>query len=422
MERSPGAGAASETKGATPLLVLLAGLALGGEYLSYRLSTHHLAVYSGGVSEGLFCGKPRGSLDCTDVALHESSWLLGVPLSTWGLAFYGAILGIALAAAALRGEDRKTMLAVGAVASAGALGFDLYLGYVMLARIGSVCLDCVATYAVNLGLALGFALLLRRATGRFSWACLLPSPKARGSEVDYYRRLLETGLAGITLALAAAAFFWTLRPIRAVRAYGEEAVAALLESIRSSPPEVDMVRFRDQPALGAAVPAVELVLLGDFQCDLCRSIANTAEKLRRRWPDRILLRFVNSPLCTDCNPSVPENVHPDACWLAEVGECAEEQGQFWAFHAYLYERMRFADVDREHVSGHFGDAGLDEPVLLACLDYGRGQEALARDLTLEIELGLTATPTTIVNGHVKPGSMFPWMLEAIVSSLIEGRG
>ncbi len=398
------------------LAVVLAFVGIG---FCIVLVKEHLDVYAGGVAGRLLCGG-GGALDCEAVAAHRTSWLLGLPVSAWGLVYCCVMLGLSLAAALYRGDDRKTVLAAGALLSTLALLFDVYLGVVMVTQIGGACLNCVATYAVNLGLVLTYWNLLRRTDGRVAWLALLPSRKhlTRGGEADYYRSLLKAGLTAMTVAIIGVALAWSLVPLRQIRAYGEKQVELLLERIRNHPPEIDMSRFDEQPAVGPEGAPVDLVLVGDFQCSHCRSLAQAAAALRKRWPDRIRMRFVNSPLGAECNRSILADVHPEACWLARAAECAAWQGRFWAYHDFLYHTLGLVEVRKANVLARIPDIGLERESLLACLESDSARQAVADDLSLLGELRISATPSTIINGHAKQGSMFPWMLERIVSAVL----
>lgn len=397
--------------------VLLASLPLlsaAGLGLSIHLFSSHLTVYGGGVSEGLFCGG-AGRFDCNPVAAHESAWLLGFPVAGWGVVYFILVAGLSVTACLLRGPDRKAACAFGTMVCVLAFLFDLYLGFVMVTQIGHVCLNCVATYAVNLLLALAFWRLDRGIGEPLSWWRLLPSIRLlrRGSEADYYRTVLKAGLSGLTIAAACVALYVMLLPLREIRSYGRREIAAFLSRLKE-PPEIDMSRFDAKPSIGPADAAVTAVLVGDFQCSFCRSLATSMESLRRAYPDKMRVIFVNSPISAACNPAIRENVHADACWLAEAAECAAAQQRFWEYHDFLYRRVSLPAASKQTVLERLSQIGLDRVRFLDCMENGSSAEAVAADIALCAELGLTVTPSVVINGHAKRGSLFPWMLREIV--------
>ena len=375
-------------------------------------------MYGGGLAEGLFCGA-SARFDCSQVAAHESSWLLGLPVAVWGLLYYTLMTGLALFAIVLRGADRKAACALGALLAAMGLLFDVYLGVVMVTQIGSICLNCVATYAVNLLLAVLFWRLDRGIAEPLAWGRLLPSWRAlRGDdETGYFRNVVKAGLAGLTTVAMAVFLISVLGPLLEIRAYGDAEAGAFVAKL-STPPEVDMTRFEGQPALGPADAAVTAAVVGDFQCNYCRALANHLERMREAAPERIRLIFVNAPIDAQCNPAITGMSHEDACWLAEAGECAAEQGVFWGFHDWLYRRMPFAQVKKTTVDRRLAEIGLDPGRARECMGSGRSRAAVEADLALCRDLGLTTTPSVVLNGHVKRGSVFPWMLRRMVHAAL----
>ncbi len=378
----------------------------------------HLSVYGGGVTEGLFCGG-AGLFDCDQVAAHESSWLLELPVAVWGLLFYVCLLGVSLCALLLRGGERKAFVTLGTTACTLALLYDLYLLFVMVAQIGTICLNCVATHVLNLLLLLSFWKLNRDLEEPVRWSRILPSWRLlrHGTDTDYYRALFQSGLMGVTLTVAAICLVTVLEPLREIRTYGQNEVADFTRRMASAP-EIDMVRFDRHPSQGPTSAAVNVVLIGDFQCSFCRSLANTVEDLRREYPEDIRVVFVHSPLSSECNEAIPGNFHPDACWLAKAGVCAEAQGKFWDFHDYLFQEIPNRSVGKQSTLTKLTDIGLDEGEFLACMEGNGPTDRVAGDIALCSELGLTVTPSIVINGYAKRGSVFPWMLTQIVTGIL----
>jgi protein-disulfide isomerase/uncharacterized membrane protein len=407
------------------LLLLVVMLSTAGLVVTFYLVKDHLNVYGGGMAEGLFCGASdkfrlaAARFDCNQVAAHESSWLLGWPLAVWGLAFYIVVAGLALSAVVLRGEDRKAVCAFGAVLCTMAFLFDLYLGTVMVVQIGHVCLNCVATYAINLLLAVFFRLLDKGLTVPLSWARLFPSIRElwRGDDATYYCSIAKSGVwllsglaMGVSLNVAS-------RELGEIRQWGESETERFVSKFGKAP-DVDMARFSGQPARGPDDAAITMVLAGDFQCNVCRSLANHVERIAARLPFGVRTVYVNSPISSLCNPAIGDVGHADACWLAEGGECAAAQGRFWEYHDFLYERVPHPQVSKAVVLARLSEIGLDEVQWQSCMTRGEARTAVQSDIALCGELGLTATPSVVINGYLKRGSFFPWMLERVIGKML----
>jgi predicted DsbA family dithiol-disulfide isomerase len=284
---------------------------------------------------------------------------------------------------------------------------------------------CVLTHAVNLGLALSFWRLDRALPLPVRWSLLSPSPRAllRGAPADYYRSLVKGGLGALTVTLALTAYVLGVVPFNQVRAQGTERLWGLLDRIRDDRlarelPEVDMAVFDGRPSLGPAQAIVHVAVVGDFQCTFCRMLAQQLELLRRQWPDDVRVTFVHSPLGADCNPHLAETVHEDACWLAEASAAAAEQGRFWELHELFFSKLPLARVRRDVVVGRLAELGVDEGALRECMASGRARSTVRADVELCAQLGLTATPSLVVNGYAWRGTMMPQMLSDLVAFLV----
>jgi protein-disulfide isomerase len=86
---------------------------------------------------------------------------------------------------------------------------------------------------------------------------------------------------------------------------------------------------------------------------------------------------------------------------AEASECANEQGQFWNYHAILFANQngegRGAFNDRR-LKAFAGVLELDMTQFNTCFDSEQFAEAVRADEKLARSLGVQGTPTLFVNG------------------------
>ncbi len=391
-----------------------------GIWVAVILVKSHLDVYGGGLASGLFCGGDS-KFDCGAVSAHPSSWLLGFPVPVWGLMFYIMMSGIGLGALMMRGADRKAMLAAGSLFALLAVLFDVYLAIVMVKIIGTVCLNCVVTYGINFGLLVSYVILDRGTKEQVQWSRLLPSVRAlvSGAEAVYYRSIAKGALLLVTFTAGGLVLWSVLQPLGEIRAFGEQRIAQFIANL-DEVPEVDMAVFDDLPRIPEGLPnaAVQVVLVGDFQCSFCRSLASTMDRLYKEHPDDIKMVFVHSPVNSECNAAIPDNRHPDACWLAQAAECAAEQHYFWRFHRFLFQDTPFPKVSRDLVLDNLDNLFLNREQFQSCMDSGRALESVERDVALCGQLGLTVTPSLVINGQAMRGSVFPWMLRRMVEATL----
>ena len=134
--------------------------------------------------------------------------------------------------------------------------------------------------------------------------------------------------------------------------------------------------------------AVTVVEFADFQCPYCRMTARALDSLLRVHSGAVAIVYRHLPL---------EGAHPFARDAAIAAECAGRQGKFKAYHDVLYERQ--TEIGRESWLAFARQAQVpDAAVFATCVSNRETAADVDRDVTVADRLGLTATPTVIVNG------------------------
>ena len=148
----------------------------------------------------------------------------------------------------------------------------------------------------------------------------------------------------------------------------------------------------DDPALGPRSPVVTVVEFSDFQCPFCSRAVGTLKDVEQAHPAEVRIVFKHLPL----------PFHPNAVPAALAAEAAREQGKFWEMHDKLF-------ANGQSLSGPAYEALAKE----IGLDMGRFQAAVAapstrkrveEDLAIASAVGVTGTPTFVVNGEVVVGA------------------
>ena len=148
-----------------------------------------------------------------------------------------------------------------------------------------------------------------------------------------------------------------------------------------------------RPSLGSEDAPVLMIEYGDFQCTFCGKFARETEpKLVDKYVESGTLRMEWRDFPYLGQGSL------DAALAARA---AQEQGKFWEYHDLLYENQ----------SGGFSDERLVELAREAHLDVeefeadlGRHEGAVARDFQEGQRIGITGTPTFVINGEVLAGA------------------
>lgn len=166
------------------------------------------------------------------------------------------------------------------------------------------------------------------------------------------------------------------------------AAGATLAAMRES----ERIPVEDSPAHGPNSALATLVVFSDFECHFCQRLANTIAVIRERFPNDVRVVFKHMPL----------QRHPHARLAAEAAIAAQAQGKFWAFHDLLFahqDALTPADLDR-----YAAEAGLDMTRFHNDLAGHVHAARLERDIALGRTLGVSATPTSYVNGTIVQGA------------------
>lgn len=136
---------------------------------------------------------------------------------------------------------------------------------------------------------------------------------------------------------------------------------------------------------GAPVTIVEF---SDFQCPFCRVMAARLDSLRALHPREVAVVYRHYPL----------RIHPHAVAAARASECAAEQGRFWEMHDALYRQQEAIGQLRW---GRFAElAGVADSVAFErCVDRAEAHPAIRNDTIAGGRLGVTATPTLLINQY-----------------------
>lgn len=98
---------------------------------------------------------------------------------------------------------------------------------------------------------------------------------------------------------------------------------------------------------------------------------------------------------------LPLAIHDLARPAAEAARCAGADGRFWLYHDRLFaEQPRF---ERDHLIRYAVEVGLDGERFARCLDERAFAPAVEADVAQARALGITSTPTFLVNGVVMVG-------------------
>jgi len=131
---------------------------------------------------------------------------------------------------------------------------------------------------------------------------------------------------------------------------------------------------------------VVIVEFADFQCPYCRDLAARLDTIRDEFPREVAVIFRHHPIRS----------HPHALAAARASECAAEQGRFWPLHDALYReqpRIGVAPWSEFAVAAGVPDTARFQD----CVTSDAPNPALRLDTVASRQLGVTSTPTLLIN-------------------------
>jgi protein-disulfide isomerase len=179
-------------------------------------------------------------------------------------------------------------------------------------------------------------------------------------------------------------------------------------SIRLEPPR-QVVAAADAPSQGPAGAPVEIVEFSDFQCPFCLRAYPTVKQVLRTYGDQVRFVYRHYPL-----PS-----HPNARPAAEASQCADDQGQFWAYHDRLFaDQGKLSDEDLRRVAA---DLGLDTARFNTCFESRKHSDRVEADIRAGNDAGITGTPAFFVNGRLVAGAVPFEMLKRVIDEELQAK-
>jgi len=164
---------------------------------------------------------------------------------------------------------------------------------------------------------------------------------------------------------------------------------------------------------GSPTAPVEITEYADYQCPFCQTFATlqmpTIED-RLIKTGRLRWRYRDFPL----------QMHSFARLAAHSAACADEQGKYWEQHDRIYEGQsewagarNAAPLFRKYAEA----AGVDMGRYDACMQAGKYAGRIQADYNSGVEVGVTSTPTLLVNSRLYRGRFDSDAITKLVDSL-----
>jgi protein-disulfide isomerase len=173
--------------------------------------------------------------------------------------------------------------------------------------------------------------------------------------------------------------------------------------------DMGQLGIEKSPSRGPNSGKMTVVEFSNFQCPYCVKSWKRMKELLEKNPQEIRYIFKHFPLQPQGKPfEVSEMV-------AATQEISDEA--FWAVHDFFFsdEGQAFmskeTSVLKQKIEEILKGKGYDEKVFQAALETGKGKKRVVEDMALGNKIGVTGTPTMIINGDFVGSNLTDKMIE-----------
>lgn len=168
--------------------------------------------------------------------------------------------------------------------------------------------------------------------------------------------------------------------------------------------------------IGDKQAPVRMYEFSDFRCPYCAKYnLDTGKKIFSNYVEqgKVYLGFVHLAILGE-----------DSVRAAIASECAAEQGKFWEYHELLFAQRQGGntpDYSSENLKALAQQLKLNIADFSECLDTERYAATVMQQTQFARQLGLTSTPSFLINGKAIIGAQPYEVFEGIIEEALKER-
>ncbi|MEZ4750123.1 MAG: vitamin K epoxide reductase family protein [Bdellovibrionota bacterium] len=389
---------ANLTKRIGKLYLIQLFCALLGIGLSLYLLVQHTRLKSGIQDTASVCSI-NSFLNCDVVEASRYSEVLGIPVAGIGAVFFFLLFLLTVLAPPEHRNFPKTQRLAACLAAAG-FTVDLYFVAVQIFVLGTLCLFCLATYFANIFYFITNGLMCERRGKGIKNFFLNPLQGATTAiqMPGHVWWLSASALLSFTAAVSfLPAVIWMQSSFYS---YGKRLTDQFFAQWKEKTAHEIPISPEDA-SMGSSNAPIKIVEFSDFECPHCRKAAFTLHTALKPLGNQVQFVFKHYPLDSDCNPELQYQLHPKACKLAKLAECARRKERFWQYHDKLFlelagdKGLPAWEKIVASLSGILSSSEVD-----ACLSNPSVLKAVKDNIEDGRKLDLKGTPSVYVNGRL----------------------
>jgi protein-disulfide isomerase len=167
------------------------------------------------------------------------------------------------------------------------------------------------------------------------------------------------------------------------------------------------VPITDGPYLGHRNAPVVVIEFSDYMCPACRKTHQIVKRIKKKYRNHVQWIFKDFPL----------EQHEGAEKMAEAAYCANDQGKFWKYQDLLFSSEN--KPGPEEFKQYAQKIGLDEKKFMQCIEHRKHKFKVEENVKIGREMGISATPTLIINGQMISGALSAEKFEDLIEEALK---
>lgn len=178
-------------------------------------------------------------------------------------------------------------------------------------------------------------------------------------------------------------------------------------------------------SIGDPNARVKVLVFEDYQCPYCKDYTQQVEPQLDAstyiTSGQVYYKFIQFPFL-DENSATKESHQ-----ASNASMCALEQGRFWDYHDMLFANQgaeNSGSFNNKRLQAFADALGLDMTKFNQCFSQNKYSAQIETDYQESISMGVTRTPTVLVNGkNIAPGVFPSWdILKAAINAALASGG